>query len=209
MGWTIDFDLSTVLLAALIWVCIALFLRCKRKKTFVYVLFFTIFYIYIIKLLDFTQFPIYLSESMRANIGQNVITNTNLVPFIHLGLNQLKTSLLNILLTIPFGFGLPFISNLNFKKVVCVGFLTSVTLEIMQLFTGLGAGFTFRIVDVNDVIFNTAGTALGYLFFIGFIRTIRMLLDKWSIEQNAILKYIYMRPQVPQDDNIHVRATEQ
>lgn len=196
MGWSIDFDLSTVLLAALVWIGIVLFLRFKRKNTFVYLLFFTIFYIYIVKMLEVTQFPIYLSESMRANMGQNVLVNANLIPLIQLGLQDLEHSLLNILITIPFGFGLPFITNIKFKKVIWFGFLTSVTLEILQLFIGLGAGFTFRVVDINDVIFNTTGVVIGYALFVMFIRAIRFGLDKLPIQRNAILEYVYERPQI-------------
>lgn len=196
MGWTIDFDLSIVLLAILIWIGITLFFKLRKRKGFVYLLFFTVFYIYLVEIIDLTQFPIYLNDSMRENIGQNVLTNTNFVPLIHISLDQMNTSLLNILMTIPFGFGLPFITNFNFKKVVLFGCLTSFTLETLQFFSGLSAGFTFRFVDINDIIFNTIGTIIGYVLFTGFIKLLRFTLDKWEIEKNAILEYIYQRPQI-------------
>jgi len=34
--------------------------------------------------------------------------------------------------------------------------------------TGRLAGITFRVADVNDVIFNMLGTAVGFVLFLGF-----------------------------------------
>lgn len=44
------------------------------------------------------------------------------------------------------------------KKIVLVGMGTSLFLEIIQLISGIG---TF---DVDDLILNTFGTILGYIF---------------------------------------------
>jgi glycopeptide antibiotics resistance protein len=74
---------------------------------------------------------------------------------------------------IPFGFGLPFITNLRMKKIVFIGALFSIAIELLQLITGLVAKTTFRIADINDVIFNTVGVAIGYILFMGFMRIYR------------------------------------
>ena len=55
--------------------------------------------------------------------GYAVGENINLIPLITLTAEDLKTSLLNILLLIPFGFGLPFITSLRMKKIVIMGAL--------------------------------------------------------------------------------------
>ena len=115
-----------------------------------YILFFTLFYIYLVKVVGETQFPIYLSESMRANVGQNVLNNVNLIPLIQLNKDAVQTSVLNILLTIPFGFGLPFITEFKFRKVLYCGMLFSMLLETLQLLTAFISGFTFRVIDIND-----------------------------------------------------------
>lgn len=193
---TIDFDSFTVLIFAVLYIGITVFLRLKRKKTFAYIFFFTIFFIYLVGVIKFTQFPIYLSEYMRAEIGQTVWRDMNLIPLIALKYRALNTSLLNILLTIPFGFGLPFVSNLRFRRVIIAGAIFSIILEFLQLAIALIVGFTFRVVDINDVIFNTIGVVVGYALFIGFIHAYRFMLDRWHISQNAILRYIYERPQV-------------
>lgn len=189
----VDFDSFIALIFIVLYIGIAVFLRFKLKKTLAYMFFFTIFFIYFMEVLKYTQFPIYLSKNMRDAIGQNVWRDMNLIPLITLKSATLKTSLLNILLTIPFGFGLPFISHFRFRQVVFVGMLFSIMLELLQLTTALFAGFTFRIVDINDVIFNTIGAAIGYILFVKFVQVCRFALDKWHIKQNAILQYIYER----------------
>lgn len=196
MGFSIDFDLSIILLFCLVWLGIVIFLRKKKQKSLVYLIFFTIFYIYIVKVLSFTQFPVYIGESMRANIGQHVWANMNLMPFISLTKQTIATSVLNVILMVPFGFGLPFITALRMRQVVLGALITSVCLEILQLFTALGAGFTFRVVDVNDIIFNTLGAAIGYLLFLGFVRAYRRFFSKRALPENPVLKYILERSQV-------------
>ena len=50
------FNLLTVLVLGLIWIGIVTFLRLKRKKSLIYLIFFTIFYAYLFKVLDYTLF---------------------------------------------------------------------------------------------------------------------------------------------------------
>lgn len=192
---TIDFDSSIVLIFAVFYAGIIVFLRARRKKTSVYLFFFTVFFVYIVSAISYTQFPIYLSEAMRTSLGQNVWRNMNLLPFYTLGYESLKTLVLNILLTIPFGFGLPFIARLRLRQVVFIGVIFSIILEALQLVVALISGFTFRIVDINDVLFNGIGVAVGYALFVVFVRVIHLALDTWDIKQNAFLQYIYKQPQ--------------
>jgi glycopeptide antibiotics resistance protein len=196
MGVVIDFDLSTVLFLGLVWVGAIIFLKFKKRKDFTYLLFFTVFYVYMAKLIDVTQFPMYFSESMRINIGQNVWGNMNLMPFFTITEKSTITSALNILITIPFGFGMPFISGLRARGVVIAGCATSLLLEFFQFIIALMAGFTFRVVDINDVIFNTFGVIIGYMIFVGFVRICRFAVNKFGICQNDILKYVLGRPQI-------------
>lgn len=193
---------ATLLLSGLIWLCIVLFLRFKKKKSLTYVFFFTLFYVYLFKVLDYTQFQfqslLLLNHFLPGALmlrGETAVENMNLVPLLTLTPEDLKTSLLNILLMIPFGFGLPFITTLRLKKIVMVGALFSIGIECLQLITGLVAHMTFRIVDINDVIFNTLGVASGYIVFVGFIHAYRRLFHKWKTSTNPILQYIGERPQ--------------
>jgi glycopeptide antibiotics resistance protein len=196
------FNLLTVLLFGLIWIGIVTFLRLKKRIGLAYLIFFTIFYVYMVKVLDYTLFQFqsllllkYFMPNLILN-GQTVEKSINLIPLITLTPQDLETSLLNILLLIPFGFGLPFITNFRMKKIVIIGALFSVVIEFLQLITGFIAKITFRIADINDVIFNTVGVIIGYILFIGFVRIYRRTSHNWKISANPILRYIAERPQV-------------
>ena len=57
-------------------------LKLKFKKSYAYLLFFSIMYVYLYKVIDLTQFPIYADEFQRSTFGgQNVWREMNLIPF--------------------------------------------------------------------------------------------------------------------------------
>lgn len=200
--WISFIDTSTILLGSLIWLSTVLFLRFKKKKSLVYLLFFTIFSIYLYKVLDYTllQFqPLLLLKHFVPDLmlrGDTVEQGLNLIPLVTLRLVDVRTSFLNILLMLPFGFGLPFVTNYHMKKVVVSGMFLSITIEFLQFITGFLSNMTFRVADVNDVIFNTFGAAIGYMLFVGFIRKLRHTFHNRRVLQNSILRYIAERPQV-------------
>jgi glycopeptide antibiotics resistance protein len=69
-------------------------------------------------------------------------------------------------------------------------------IELLQMVTGLMANITFRIADINDVLFNTIGVAIGYMLFFEFLRFYRQISFTEKISTNPILKYIAERPQI-------------
>lgn len=84
--------------------------------------------------------------------------NINLKPFAYM-FSAYKSSLLNVALFVPLGFFLTVLWK-RFGKVwwtVLFGFFTSLTIELLQI-------FTYRATDVNDLITNTLGTLVGWLF---------------------------------------------
>lgn len=193
---------SIIVLFALTWFGIILFLRLKKKKTVIYLTFFTIFYIYLFKVLDYTLFQ-FQSLLILKHFIPNLILNgveagksINITPFITLTPQDIKTSLLNILMLILFGFGLPFIANLRMKQVVITGALFSIAIELLQLATGLLGNTTFRIADINDVVFNTLGVVIGYILFARFVRIVRHMAHRWGISDNQFTQYITKRSQV-------------
>ena len=195
-------NVATILLVGLIWLGIAAFLKLKKKKSFVYLIFFTIFFIYLYKILDITliQFQsLLLLQHFLPNLMLNGVEAgraVNFIPLATLSLADVKTTLLNILMMMPFGFGLPFITNFRFKKVVIAGLLLSIAIEFLQLITGSMANTTFRVADINDVIFNTLGVAVGYMLFAGFVRIYRHISRNWKTSGSLILRYIADRPQI-------------
>jgi len=195
-------DLLIVFLCGLIWIGSVTFLRLKKKKSPAYLIFFSIFYVYTVKVLDYTLFQ-FQSLILLKQFIPNLILNgqpdgktINLISLITLTPDDLKISLLNILLLIPFGFGLPFITDFRMKKIIVIGALFSIVIEFLQLITGLMAKITFRVADINDVIFNTVGVAIGYILFAGVVRLYRHISHNWEISANPLLQYIAERPQI-------------
>lgn len=193
------FNLLFVFLFGLLWLVVATFLRIKKKKSFTYLLLFALFSIYLFKVLDYTLFQfqsLLLLKYFMPNLilrGQATGQDLNLIPLFALTQDDIKTSFLNILLFVPFGLGLPFITRLWMEEIVVVGFLFSVIIELLQLLTGYLAKITFRIADINDVIFNTLGVVIGYILFVVVVRTCRSLSHN---QRNSMLRYLSDRPQI-------------
>lgn len=82
--------------------------------------------------------------------------NLNLIPLRYL-FSNLGNNLLNVLLFIPLGFFLPVLFRRygKFRRTAAFGFGTSMLIELLQI-------FTYRATDVNDLITNTLGCALGW-----------------------------------------------
>jgi len=77
----------------------------------------------------------------------------------------------NLLLGVPFGFGLPFVVRVRPRVVLLSGFLLFLGVELAQLLLDLVYGFAYRTVDVNDLILNTTGVGIG----MGLLRLARGL----------------------------------
>jgi glycopeptide antibiotics resistance protein len=74
---------------------------------------------------------------------------------------ELPTLIYNILAFVPLGILLPLISDKarNWRVVLLVGVIVSLSLEVIQLVTLLGEA------DIDDVILNVTGTLIGYGVF--------------------------------------------
>ncbi|QYF82572.1 VanZ family protein [Brevibacterium sp. PAMC21349] len=173
----------------ILYIILALILKLSFKKSYTYLLFYTIMYVYLCNVINLTQFPIYVDDDQREAFGgQNVWREMNLTPFKY---EFTKLSFFNILMTVPLGFGLPFLFKASFKKILIAGVLTGIIIESGQLLTALYAGYTFRFVDIDDVIFNISGTLLGYFILFKLFRlTFHILVRKWHIKFNSIVKHI-------------------
>ncbi|WP_256941317.1 VanZ family protein [Bacillus sp. EAC] len=147
--------------------------------------------IYLCYVLNYTQFPIYVSKTYRNLIGLHLSRHLNLVPLINLTKEDFGTSLLNVLMTIPFGFGLPFMTKSTLKKIAIAGLFLGIVLESLQGIIALLNGFTLRIVDINDLIFNFTGTLIGYSIFKLFSYLFKLSIKKANIELNSLLKHIH------------------
>jgi glycopeptide antibiotics resistance protein len=159
-----------VAVAGVGWLALAWRLH-RRGRNALYVALFTVFFVYCFKVLDYTLFQ-FQSLLVLQLFDPNLILNgvpddqrLNLVPVAALQSADIRTSLLNVAMMVPFGLGLPFLTGLRWGSVVAAGALVSVAIELLQLVSGMLGGITFRVADVNDVIFNATGAGLGYLLF--------------------------------------------
>ena len=167
------------------------YLKIIRKKSTPYLICFLIMYIYVCELINLTQFPIYATEGMKAAMGeQNVWREMNLIPFKTIIGNLSIDLLLNIIMTLPLGFGLPFLITCSWKKVIFSGILVGALCEIGQLSSALWIGFTFRHVNIDDIILNFFGTLLGYALFKIFCHIFHWSYNKLKIPSNIFLSYI-------------------
>ncbi|SFB04815.1 MULTISPECIES: VanZ family protein [unclassified Bacillus (in: firmicutes)] len=74
----------------------------------------------------------------------------------------------NILLLMPLGFLAPILWNKfkYYKNTVLLGFIVSISIEVLQFLESLIAGERGRVTDIDDVICNVLGALLGYLIYI-------------------------------------------
>ena len=123
-------------------------------------------YTYIVMVLFVTLMPLPIPFLNGTN---NLFLETvNLIPFRDLRLNYygaVREIFLNIIMMIPFGFLYPIIRKVGILKTVTVVFLFSLTIESTQLLSAFWGGLASRSFDVTDLVTNTFGGLVGYLFF--------------------------------------------
>jgi glycopeptide antibiotics resistance protein len=115
----------------------------------------------------YTIFPLWLDSDYieAARRGTKFINGVNFIPFKDWSLSYLRGAQGwgNIALGVPFGFLYPFIMPVaNWRQLVRYGAIFSIAIELTQFTISLGYGFTYRIIDINDVLLNFTGALLGY-----------------------------------------------
>ncbi len=151
--------LAPDLLVALL-LFLLLFPKWKRKGTRHAVLC-TVFFLYLCGVAYFTLMPVLTA---LPELGRHPYRPMHMKPFDDylLGHGDAERQiLLNVLLTIPFGFLLPTLKRRRF--LCCLGWTLVLTLGIELLQPLLSE---LRRSDITDVITNTIGGALGYLLYL-------------------------------------------
>ena len=125
----------------------------------------TLLYIYLSFVLYFTLMPVITAIPFVLN---HPYTSMNLLPFIDVLAGRgdyLRQIILNIIMTVPFGFLFPLTQKGagKFSRTVFFCFLMSLGIELLQpLISGL------RSSDITDLITNVIGAILGYGFYLMF-----------------------------------------
>lgn len=140
------------------------------------------FGLYIIALIGVTLFPI------RIGYGKQAVTMINMginyIPFRSIAYDvgqigtgsfsvgfQIKLLIMNVLgnliLLMPIGFLTPILwKKVNsLKDIVIVGFLVSLSIELLQLLENFLNIEHFRVVDIDDLILNVLGAVFGYMAY--------------------------------------------
>lgn len=101
--------------------------------------------------------------------------------------------LYNVLMVLPFGFYLRYYFKRNLLQTIGVSFLLSLFFEITQL-SGLYGIYPrgYRLFDIDDLMINTFGGALGYLITpcIAWILPTREQLDRMSYEKGKRISFL-------------------
>lgn len=190
-GYIFDFD-TVLLLGIPIWIIsrvITLVIR-KRKGKKILIgkeIMTNLFALYIIGLVGVTLFPIEIMfgegiAELKSTVSLDQRLGINLIPFkdyingfISLQENNigyffyLRSLLGNLLLLMPFiGYLSMYKKEIrSIKNVIIISFLTSLSIEVLQLIENITylSSFPGRSVDIDDLILNTIGGLLGYYIF--------------------------------------------
>jgi glycopeptide antibiotics resistance protein len=176
-------------IAALIIVLI--FLR-RKNKSLLYMIFFSLFWLYLMQVVSVAVFPFPIGIS-----AQNFKPSINLIPFDFgfcdpRGIEQCFRQIYeNVLLTIPFGFGINFIARLKPRHIFWLAAGVSMTLELVQLAISLIFRTPFRVVDINDVLLNAAGVLLGYGGFRIFAAAYSFVIRQFQLQPAHLFACIH------------------
>ncbi|MCP1312294.1 VanZ family protein [Paenibacillus tyrfis] len=148
----------------------------STKKNVIKNLTLLIFYLHILVVISITLFPIPVQSNLLLSLKRgNIEPNMNFIPFksiIDIMQNSVSPFVAvkqiagNILMCAPFGFYAPLLFQ-HIKspiRIVIYGILFGLCIELSQLIIGVGIGFFYRSLDVDDIILNTIGVTLGYAF---------------------------------------------
>lgn len=149
----------------------------NRKRGVRHLISLIVFGLYLFEVINMLFFPFYIQDNWPANITSKEVLRTlndvNLSPLYFLSFSDRPFSMqwvivdfgLNLLLTIPFGFGIGFFNKPEFLKLCLWAFGAGLSLETLQLLLKIGFN-NYHVVDINDVILNTLGVFVGYLLFV-------------------------------------------
>jgi glycopeptide antibiotics resistance protein len=163
-----------------------------KKHNLSYLLFFSVFWVYLLVVVQSVIFPIYISLGDGGIFSPSI----NLIPF-YFGRDCLTfkpciTGIIdNILLTIPFGFGIHFLIKVKPRRIPWLMVMVGLGFELAQLGIALIFRSGFRTVDINDVILNATGVFLGYAFFRGFTWGYLEIIGYLKIKPRGVFADIY------------------
>lgn len=190
----------------------------RRNVSYSYLFFFSLFWIYLLFVIGLILFPMPIPDHFwLVSIQQTlrILSSINLIPFDYGQFRHLDPWFLyvreiyqNILLTIPFGFGICVITPILRKNIIWLGLAVGVCTETAQLVMCLVLGSLYRGIDINDTIMNALGVYLGYLLFLLFSWLYMNVIRHFKIKPTGIFAYLHTQAARSQPDNIRDNPRE-
>jgi glycopeptide antibiotics resistance protein len=149
-------------LALLVW-----HLRTRHRFSIGRLIAVVIFATYLLLVSDYTIFPLQFDAAYieRHRSWNRFLDGINLVPLKDLSFEYLVSvqGWGNVALGVPFGFVYPFVMPVSgWRSIARYGFFFSAAIELTQLAISLLYRFTYRVIDVNDILLNVPGVLFGY-----------------------------------------------
>jgi glycopeptide antibiotics resistance protein len=118
--------------------------------------------LYLVVLAALTLRP--ASEDTNQSLRVNLRPFATIGPALRLGPGSFSYGVLvgNFVAFLPLGMLVPLVRRRSsWLAVVLIGFGLSTAIELTQLAISLAVGYGYRSADIDDVIVNTSGTAVG------------------------------------------------
>ncbi len=183
--WPLGFFI-VIILMTILW---------NRKHSLSYQLCFAVFAVYLFFAFDKVFFPIAINgtyaDAMREVPFSSFI---NLIPF-NFNLTEIPELVIgqilqNILLTVPFGFGVSFIVPLKPKHFLWLIPAVGLGIEATQILISLILQYPYHVIDINDSILNALGVLIGYIIFRIFAWLYTWLTRRLAIRLGGLPAYI-------------------
>ncbi len=182
--------------AALGILIVLVFILRHRKHSFSYLVCFFIFGLYVLHAVAVTFFPLPIGEAYAQTMRDvRLMSFVNFIPF-HFNWSDFPELVMrgivqNVVLTIPFGFGLNFVAHIKAKSFLWLAPAVGLGIETAQLAIALMLGYPYRVVDVNDMLLNALGVWIGYVSFRVFAWLYLWLMQRLGIGLGGLTAYIY------------------
>jgi glycopeptide antibiotics resistance protein len=192
------FNPSVLVAGTLVFLVVLVMLR-RRGFNWPYLIFLWLFWLYSIVLVSMVVFsgihfrPVTWED--RLAMAPAVLARVNLIPFSFGGgvpsYYANTSTLLNLLMTIPLGFGLNFLITTRIKRMALIALLVGLGFELGQLVLTLYAASPTRGIDITDVLLNGLGVLLGYGLFILFAWLYVTIIERWRINPKGLFAFLY------------------
>ena len=160
----------------------------KYQEKIHYIIGYLLMFYLLIMLKEVIGFPSISNWQRVLNVQGNIFDpNISLIPFVN---GILHSDYLNVVMFIPLGFFLPLMWRKyhNGFETIKFGFYLSLFIELSQLFT------RFRATDINDLITNTIGAALGWFIYFVFSKLLLRKIEPIPLFQS--IKFLKYEPQL-------------